>query len=116
MMAGRNACEVSENTPRIVVHTSGTVSSATAYQRTPTRHRNKRDRRSRKPTLPKAMAITRMPAPAKMRGPGRMDSHPNRPTPAADVSSSSPVPSKPPVPRKATMMNPGTHESANTSM
>jgi hypothetical protein len=52
MMAGRNACEVSENAARIAVSNSGAVSSASAYQRMPTRHRNNRDRRSRRPPLP----------------------------------------------------------------
>ena len=52
MMVGKKACEVSESAPRIAVINSGAVSSATAYQRTPTRHRNNRDRSSRRPTLP----------------------------------------------------------------
>jgi hypothetical protein len=51
-MPGLKASEVSASALWIAVHKTGAVSSATAYQRTPTRHRSNRDRRSRSPALP----------------------------------------------------------------
>jgi hypothetical protein len=62
--------------------------------------RNNRDRRSRRPTLPEASAITRMAAMATIKEPGSNVKYSSQPRSATDVGSSLPVPKKP-VPRKA---------------
>jgi hypothetical protein len=61
-ISGRNTGEDRESERRIDTVRIGAVRSATAYQRTSTRHRTNLDPMSRRPALPWTRLVIRMPA------------------------------------------------------